>query len=62
VWYLNQLQHGTRVKDLRWRGDGVRLGDGATAILWWQYPDSPTYRVIYADLTIKDLRPEELPK
>jgi len=62
VWYLNQLQHGTRVKDLQWRGEGVRLGDGTTAIMWWQYPDAPTYRVIYGDLTIKDLGPQELPQ
>ena len=62
VWYLNQLKHDDRVKNLRWVGGGVRLGDGATAIMWWQYPNSPTYRVIYGDLAVKDLRPDELPQ
>jgi len=62
VWYLNKLRHGLKVKDFQYRGSGVKLGDNNTPILWWQYQDSPTYRVIYGDLTIKDLRPDELPK
>jgi hypothetical protein len=61
-WYLNQLQGVDRVKDLHWVGGGVRLGDGTTAIMWWQYQNSPTYRVIYGDLTIRDLLPDQLPK
>jgi len=62
VWYLNSLRHGLKVKDFQYRGSGVKLADNNTPILWWQYQDSPTYRVIYGDLTIKDLRPDELPK
>jgi hypothetical protein len=62
VWYLNQLRHRDGVKDLQYAGGGVRLDDGKTAILWWRPQDSPTYRVIYGDLTVRDLQPEEVPK
>lgn len=62
VWYLNDLEHGQGVKGMQYRGAGVKLGDANTAILWWQHPGSTTYRVIYGDLTVKDLGLEELPK
>lgn len=62
VWYLNRLRHRDRVEDLQYMGGGVRLGDRGTAIMWWQPQDSPTYRVIYGDLTAKALSPDELPK
>ncbi|MEN6334902.1 MAG: hypothetical protein ABFE01_11620 [Phycisphaerales bacterium] len=58
---LSQLRYGGGVEDLQYVGGGVRLGDGKTAIMWWRPRDSLTYRVIYGDLTIRDLRPEELP-
>jgi hypothetical protein len=61
-WYLNRLRGVDRVQNLRWVGGGVRLGDGTTAIMWWQYRNSPTYRVIYGDLNIKDLPPDQLPR
>ncbi len=62
VWYLNRLQGVDRVLNLQWRGGGVRLGDGQTAIMWWQYRNASTYRVIYGDLTVRDLQPDELPQ
>jgi len=43
-------------------GKGVKLGDADTAIFWYQPKDSATYRVIYGDLSIKDVAPENLPK
>ena len=48
----------------RWTyaGAGVKLGDANTAIFWYQPKDSATYRVIYGDLTVKDVAPENLPK
>lgn len=60
-WYILQLRRD-RVKDLQYMGTGVRVGDSETAIIWWRSEDSPTYRVIYGDLTVRDLRPEDLPK
>jgi hypothetical protein len=43
-------------------GAGVKLGDAETAIFWYQPKDSETWRVIYGDLSVKDVPAEELPK
>jgi hypothetical protein len=42
-------------------GKGVKLGDADTAIFWYQPENSATYRVIYGDLSVKDVAPEDLP-
>jgi len=43
-------------------GDGVKLGDASKAIFWYQPKDSETWRVIYGDLSVKDVNEENLPK
>ena len=43
-------------------GSGVKLGDADTAIFWYRPEGSETYRVIYGDLTVKDVAPENLPQ
>jgi hypothetical protein len=43
-------------------GAGVKLGDGNTPIFWYQPQDSETWRVIYGDLSVKDVAPENLPQ
>jgi hypothetical protein len=43
-------------------GQGVKLGDAGTAIFWYKPKDSPNYRVIYGDLRVEDVSPENLPK
>ena len=43
-------------------GAGVKLGDADTAIFWYQPEGSETYRVIYGDLSVKDVTPEDLPQ
>jgi len=43
-------------------GKGVKLGEVDKAIFWYQPKDSPTYRVIYGDLSVKDVAPNDLPK
>ncbi len=43
-------------------GKGVKLGEADKAIFWYQPKDSATYRVIYGDLSVKDVAPENLPK
>ena len=43
-------------------GSGVKLGDAEKAIFWYQPKDSETWRVIYGDLSVKDVAPENLPK
>jgi len=43
-------------------GNGVKLGDADTAIFWYRPEGSETYRVIYGDLRVEDVSPENLPK
>lgn len=43
-------------------GSGVKLGDASKPIFWYQPQGSQTYRVIYGDLSAKDVAPENLPK
>ena len=43
-------------------GAGVKLGDAEKAIFWYLPENSETYRVIYGDLSVKDVSPEDLPK
>jgi hypothetical protein len=46
----------------KYAGAGVKLGDASKAIFWYQPQGSATYRVIYGDLSVKDVAPENLPK
>ena len=46
----------------RYAGDNVDVGDAQTPIFWYKPVDSETYRVIYGDLHIENLRSEALPK
>jgi hypothetical protein len=50
------------LKNQQYAGNGVKLGDAETAIFWYQPEGSETYRVIYGDLSVKDVTPENLPK
>jgi len=43
-------------------GKGVKLGDADKAIFWYRPEGSDTYRVIYGDLSVKDVSKENLPK
>ena len=43
-------------------GAGVKLGDADTPIFWYQPQGSETYRVIYGDLSVKDVAEADLPK
>jgi len=46
----------------RYTGKDVKFGDANTAIFWYRPEGSETYRVIYGDLSVKDVAPENLPK
>jgi outer membrane lipoprotein-sorting protein len=48
--------------DWQYMGKDATFGDAKTAILWYRPKDSPTYRVIYADLKVADVARENLPK
>jgi len=48
--------------DWHYAGKGIEFGDADTAIFWYRPKDSETYRVIYGDLRVEDVAPEDLPK
>jgi outer membrane lipoprotein-sorting protein len=48
--------------DWHYVGKDVKLGDADTPVFWYRPKDSETYRVIYGDLNVKDVTPENLPK
>ncbi len=43
-------------------GGGVEVGDAGTAVFWYKPKDCETYKVIYGDLSVRDVAPEDLPK
>jgi len=46
----------------RYAGEDVKFGEADKAIFWYKPEGSETYRVIYGDLSVKDVAPENLPK
>jgi hypothetical protein len=48
--------------DLHYAGGGVKLGDAEKAIFWYRPEGSKTYRVIYGDLHVEDVKADQLPK
>ena len=48
--------------DWHYAGNGVKLGEADKAVFWYQPEGAETYRVIYGDLSVKDVSPENLPK
>jgi hypothetical protein len=57
--FLQELEFGGK---WGYAGKGVKLGDADKIILWYQPIGSQTYRVIYGDLSIRDVAPDNLPK
>ena len=47
--------------DYQYVGEDVKLGDANTPVCWWKPSGSKTYRVVYGDLSIRDVEPENLP-
>jgi len=48
--------------DWHYVGKGVKINAADTPIAWYRPEKSETYRLIYADLTVKDVPPDQLPK
>jgi outer membrane lipoprotein-sorting protein len=42
-------------------GKGVKRGDADTPVFWYKPNGSETYRVVYGDLSVRDVAPEDLP-
>jgi len=51
-------------KESNWRyaGDGVKVNTPDTPIFWYRPAGSQMYRVIYADLTVREMTEDQLPK
>ncbi len=58
------LAFTSKLLDGTWRyaGQNVSFGDPTVPIFWYQPAGSPTWRVIYADLHVTDVAPQNLPK
>lgn len=46
----------------RYAGKGIQFGDADTPVLWYRAEGSQTYRVIYGDLTVRDVAEKDLPQ
>ncbi len=57
IRFFNQKAEG----EWTYQGQGVLLGDAKTPVFWYQPKGSETYRVIYGDLHVEDVAPEDLP-
>ena len=60
--YVGRLRSSPKSFDLHYVGDGVRLGEAETVILWYRPEGTSSYRVVYGDLRVEDVAPENLPK
>jgi len=58
------LFHQIQESQGQWKytGAGVKLGDASKVVFWYQPQGSQSYRVIYGDLSVKDVAEENLPK
>lgn len=56
--FIEQLPKGS---DWHYVGEDVMLGDATRAVCWWRPAGSSTYRVVYGDLSVRDVAPDDLP-
>ena len=57
--YVKRLPEGS---EWQYMGEDVKLGDANAPVFWYRTPESKTCRVIYGDLTVRDVAPEDLPE
>lgn len=64
TYFIQGMMFTQILNEMEWHyaGEGVKLGDAQTPILWYRPNGSQTYRIIYGDLSVKDVAPENLPK
>ena len=56
--FLHVLAHGVGYE---YTGAGVQFGDASRAVFRYRPEGSQTYRVIYGDLSVRDVAPDDLP-
>ena len=59
--YIDLLKDFYEVSELRYVGEGVEFGDAESPVIWWLFKATETYRVVYGDLSVRDVPPEHLP-
>jgi hypothetical protein len=59
-WYIKLLKGDLKVRDFHYAGEGVKLGAATTPIVSWWPRDSQSCRVIFGDLSVRDVMPEDL--
>jgi hypothetical protein len=57
--YIKRLPQGS---EWQYLGEGVRLGAADKPVFWYRTPGSKTGRVIYGDLSVRDVASEDLPQ
>ena len=57
--FIEQLPKGS---NYQYVGEDVKFGDANTPVCWWIPRGSKTYRVVYGDLSIRDVEPDDLPE
>ena len=50
----------TAGNDWNYRGGGIKIGDKQSPICWWRPKGSAAYRVVYGDLSIREIEPGQL--
>jgi len=59
LMFLLKLPAGS---NWRYAGEDIKFGEADKAVFWYKPEGSETYRVIYGDLSVQDVAPENLPK
>jgi hypothetical protein len=58
---IDRFVHHSGGAEWHYAGKGVRSGDKTKAIFWYRPTGSKTFRVIYGDLSVKDVAAKNLP-
>jgi hypothetical protein len=55
------IYDSTVENSFRYLGEGVKLGDKDRVVCWYKLKGATIYRVVYGDLSVRDVPPEDLP-
>ena len=55
------LVHSTVENSFRYLGRGVKSATRESIVCWYKLKGATTYRVVYGDLSVRDVAPEDLP-
>jgi len=60
--FVGRLRSSPRSYDLDYHGREKRLGDKEAVILWYRPEGSSSYHVVYGDLRVEEVPPDDLPR